>query len=207
MAACKAPALIRGLAIQGAMSEAAALIVAPCAGFAGQPTCSPRLWRQPLKILESLAKLCAILAGVLMTIITVLSCVSIVGREFAAKTVPGDFELVGLATGAAVAFFMPLCQWHRGNIVVDFFTSKVPPTINAVLDRLGALLLALCFFLLAWRCGLGGLNSMQTNSSTMLLGFPESVVYFSMVPGFALTGVIALAQSALGFSAMSGEHA
>lgn len=159
-----------------------------------------------MKILEALAKLCAILAGVLMTIITLLTCASIVGREFVGKTVPGDFELVGLATGAAIAFFMPLCQMHRGNIIVDFFTVKVPHKVNAVLDRLGALLLGLCFALLAWRCGLGGLNSMQTNSSTMLLGFPESVVYFCMVPGFALTAIIALAQSVFGFGTMTGEH-
>ncbi|GEM_PF-1608821 len=91
-----------------------------------------------LKILESLAKLCAILAGVLMTIITLLTCASIVGRELVDKTVPGDFELVGLATGTAVAFFMPLCQICRGNIVVDFFTAKAPRKVNAVLDRLGA---------------------------------------------------------------------
>jgi TRAP-type C4-dicarboxylate transport system permease small subunit len=160
-----------------------------------------------LKILESLAKLCAILAGVLMTLITLLTCASIVGRELVSKTVPGDFELVGLATGAAIALFMPLCQLRRGNIVVDFFTAKAPRKVNAVLDRLAALLLGLCFVLLAWRCGLGGLNAVQTNSSTMLLGFPESVAYFSMVPGFALTAVIALAQSALGFGPTTGTHA
>ena len=159
-----------------------------------------------MKLLESLAKLCAILAGVLMTLITLLTCASIVGREFVGKTIPGDFEFVGLATGAAVAFFMPMCQLQRGNIVVDFFTSKMPRKVNAVLDRLAALVLALCFILLAWRCGLGGLNSMQTNSSTMLLGFPESVIYFSMVPGFALTAFIGLAQCALGFGPIAGEH-
>lgn len=160
-----------------------------------------------MKILEKLAKLCAILAGVLMTLITLLSCASIIGREVAGKTVPGDFELVGLATGAAVAFFMPLCQLQRGNIIVDFFTAKVPERINGVLDRLGALLLGLCFALLTWRCALGGLNSLQTNSSTMLLGFPESVVYFAMIPGFALTAVIAGVQSAIGFGHATGGHA
>lgn len=159
-----------------------------------------------MKFLELLAKICAILAGLLMTIVTLLTCASIVGRELVGKTVPGDFELVGLATGAAVAFFMPICQFYRGNIIIDFFTVKVPKKINAGLDRVGTLLLGLCFMLLAWRCGLGGLNSMETHSSTMLLGFPESVVYFAMVPGFALTGVIALVQTAFGFGDVKGGH-
>ncbi len=152
-----------------------------------------------MKILENLSKLSAILAGLLMTAITLLTCVSIIGRETLGKTVPGDFELVGLATGAAVGLFMPLCQLHRGNIIVDFFTARVPHRINAQLDRFGALLLGLCFVLLAWRAGLGGLNSWQTNSSTMLLGVPEWYAYVTMVPGFLLTAVIALHQAVFGF--------
>lgn len=154
-----------------------------------------------MKILENLSKLSAILAGLLMTAITLLTCVSIIGRETLGKTVPGDFELVGLATGAAVGLFMPLCQLQHGNIIVDFFTARVPHRINTQLDRLGALLLGLCFVLLAWRAGLGGLNSWQTNSSTMLLGVPEWYAYVTMVPGFLLTAVIALYQAIFGFSA------
>jgi len=154
-----------------------------------------------LKILENLSKLSAILAGLLMTAITLLTCVSIIGRETLGKTVPGDFELVGLATGAAVGLFMPLCQLQRGNIIVDFFTARVPHRVNAQLDRLGALLLGLCFVLLAWRAGLGGLNSWQTSSSTMLLGVPEWYAYVTMVPGFLLTAVVALHQAVFGFRA------
>jgi TRAP-type C4-dicarboxylate transport system permease small subunit len=95
---------------------------------------------------------------------------------------------------------MPLCQLHRGNIVVDFFTAKAPPRFNAALDRLGALLLALTCALLAWRAGLGGLSSWNSNSSTMLLGVPEWWAYAPMVPGFGLTAVIALHQALFGFS-------
>lgn len=150
-------------------------------------------------VLEKLARYCAIAAGFLMTVITLLTCVSILGREILGKTVPGDFELVGLATGAAIALFMPLCQLDHGNIIVDFFTVKMPRHVNAKLDRLGALLLALCFALLAWRTGLGGLNTWATHSDSMLLGFPEWTIYASMVPPFALTAVIALYQAVLGF--------
>ena len=159
-----------------------------------------------MKVLESLAKLSAILAGILMTVITLLTCMSILGRELVGKTVPGDFELVGLATGAAVAFFMPLCQLQRGNIIIDFFTAKVRKPINNALDRFGALILACCFALLTWRCALGGLNSFQTNSSTMLLGFPEWTVYGLMVPAFGLTALIAFVQAAVGFGDVKGAH-
>jgi TRAP-type C4-dicarboxylate transport system permease small subunit len=150
-------------------------------------------------MLERLAKLSALLAGALVSFMVVLTVGSIIGRETIGRTITGDFELVGLATGAAVGLFMPLCQLHRGNIVVDFFTAKAPPQLNAALDRLGALLLALTCALLAWRASLGGLSSYRSHSGTMLLNVPEWWAYAPMVPGFALTAVIGLKQALFGF--------
>ena len=124
-------------------------------------------------MLERLARLSALLAGALVCFMVVLTSVSIIGRETIGRTITGDFELVGLATGAAVGLFMPLCQLHRGNIMVDFFTARAPARMNAVLDRVGALLLGLTCALLAWRAALGGLSSWNSHSSTMLLGVPE----------------------------------
>jgi TRAP-type C4-dicarboxylate transport system permease small subunit len=88
-----------------------------------------------------LAKLCAILAGVLLTVITLMTCVSLIGRNTTGWTIVGDFELSGAAAGAAIALFLPWCQVRRGNIIVDFFTAKASERTNAALDRLGALLL------------------------------------------------------------------
>lgn len=158
-----------------------------------------------MKFLHPLAQLCAILAGVLLTGITLMTCASLIGRNTIGLTLTGDFELTGVATGAAIALFMPWCQIQRGNIIVDFFTAKASPRTNAGLDRFGALLLTLCFALLAWRSTLGGLNALSTQSGTMMLGFPEWVVYAAMVPPFVLTAVIALHQMLFGFGTAAGE--
>ena len=154
-----------------------------------------------MKTLAYLAKLCAILAGLLLTVITLMTCASLIGRNTMGITITGDFELTGVAAGAAIALFMPFCQLQRGNIIVDFFSAKFSDKTNANLDRLGALLLALVFALLAWRTSLGGLNSWRTNSETQIIGFPEWVAYASMVPPFVLTMVIALYQALFGFAA------
>jgi TRAP-type C4-dicarboxylate transport system permease small subunit len=158
-----------------------------------------------MKTLELLAKFCAIAAGALMTLITLLTCASILGREVVGKTVPGDFELVGLATGAAIGLFMPLCQLQRGNIIVDFFTARMSRKVNNGLDRVAALTLALSFALLTWRAALGGLNAWDTNSGTMLLGVPEWTAYATMVPAFGLTAIIGFYQVVFGFGAF-GSH-
>jgi len=100
--------------------------------------------------------------------------------------------------GAAIALFMPWCQLRRGNIIVDFFTAKMPDRVNAGLDRFGALVLALVMLLLAWRTVVGGIGSYESQTTTMMLGFPEWIVYAAMVPPLFLTGLIGLTQAFVG---------
>ena len=151
------------------------------------------------KLLGRLAGFCAILAGVLLTGITLMTCLSVLGRNTTGATLVGDFELTGVAAGAAIALFLPWCQHRRGNIIVDFFTARASAGTNALLDRLGAGLLAAAMALLAWRTVLGGLSAWRTQSATMMMGFPEWIVYCFMVPPLVLTALIGLWQAAAGF--------
>ena len=79
---------------------------------------------------------------------------------------------------------MPWCQVRRGNIIVDFFTARAGERDQrrpGPLRRPAAG--ARCFALLAWRTALGGLNAYSTPfRDTMMLGFPEWIVYALMVP-------------------------
>ncbi len=159
-----------------------------------------------MKLLDNLARFCAVLAGLLLTLITLMTCASLIGRNTTGTTIVGDFELTGVATGAAIALFMPFCQIRRGNIIVDFFTARLDEKATEGLDRVGAFLLAMVFALLAWRTALGGLNSYNTHSETQILGFPEWVTYAGMVPAFVLTSVIGLWQSLFGFVAGVEAH-
>ena len=152
-----------------------------------------------MNILQSLARLCAIAAGVLMTGITLLTCVSLIGRNTTGWTIVGDFELSASAAGAAVALFMPWCQVRRGNIIVDFFTTGTSALAQSRMDRFGALLMALVMALLAWRSTVGGLSAWKAQSGSMMLGFPEWIVYCGIVPPLALCAVIALTQALRGF--------
>lgn len=151
-----------------------------------------------MKLLSVLARSCAILAGLLMTAITLVTCASLIGRNTIGVTLMGDYELTAVTAGAAVALFLPWAQLRRGNIIVDFFTAKVSDGVNAVLDRFGALVLALVMLLLGWRTVVGCLNAYEAQTTTMMLGFPEWVVYAAMVPPLFLTGVIGLTQAFVG---------
>ena len=158
-----------------------------------------------MRVLELLAKLCAIVAGMLLTVITLMTCVSLIGRNTTGWTVVGDFELSGAAAGAAIALFMPWCQVRRGNIIVDFFTTRASDQTNAALDRLGALLFGLALGLMAWRTAIGGWKAWTSGSATMMLGLPEWIVYVFMVPPLVLCAAIGLAQALYGFGEGASE--
>lgn len=156
-------------------------------------------------MISILARLCAVLAGVILTAITLVTCVSLIGRNTIGVTLVGDYELTAAAAGAAVALFLPWCQLKRENIIVDFFTARLSPGANDKLDRFGALLLAAVILLLAWRTGVGGISAFRSNSTTMMLGFPEWIIYAAMVPPMVLTAVIALVQTGFGDFAEKGQ--
>jgi TRAP-type C4-dicarboxylate transport system permease small subunit len=158
-----------------------------------------------VRLLSWLAKLCAILAGLLLTVITLITCYNLIMRNFFDESMVGAFELTAVATGAAIALFMPLAQARQGHIIVDFFTTGLSDKVNGVLDRIGALMLSLVFIFLAWRVSIGGINAYDAGSQTMLMGFPEWIVYAAMVPPFIVTAIIALSQAALGFESLLKE--
>lgn len=148
-----------------------------------------------MRWLERLSRFCALLAGTLVMLVVLMTCVSVVGRNLAGATLAGDFELTGLASGLAIAWFMPWCQWRRGHVVVDFFTSHASRRTNALLDQLGALLMGVIMALLGWRTTLGAISAWDNHSSSMLLGFPHWLVYAGMVPPLFLTAGIAAIQA------------
>lgn len=152
-----------------------------------------------MRLLDTLARLCAVLAGVLLTGITLMTCVSLIGRNTTGWTIVGDIELSASAVGAAIALCLPWCQLRRGNLVVDFVTSGASPATQERFDRFGALLLGAVMALMTWRTAVGGLSAWQTQAGSMMLGFPEWVVYAAMVPAMALTTLIALVQAVRGF--------
>lgn len=141
----------------------------------------------------------------ILTAITLVTCVSLIGRNTIGVTLVGDYELTAVAAGAAVALFLPWCQVRRENIIVDFFTARMSEQVNARLDRFGSLVLAAVMLLLAWRTTVGGISAFNANSSTMMLGFPEWIVYALMVPPMVLTAVIALAQTLFGNFSEQGQ--
>lgn len=145
--------------------------------------------------LKRLARLCSIIGGVIMVALMLMTCYSVVGRNFFGRALIGDFELTAIACGIAVAFFIPLCQIERGNIIVDFFTAGRSRQFNYRLDRIGDVLMTVIFALLAWRTTVASIKAKENMGTSMLLGFPDWIVLAGMAIPFAFTAVIACFQA------------
>jgi len=53
--------------------------------------------------------------------------------------------------GVAIAAFMPYCQVRGGNVIVDFFTMRLPPRARDALDAFMHLVVALVVAILTWK--------------------------------------------------------
>jgi len=134
-------------------------------------------------------RLVALAGGSILAALTLMVMASVVGRVLG-RPIQGDFELVQVGSAVALACFLPYCQWRRANIIVDFFTSRVSPRTQAILDAFGALLFAIALAVVAWRGFAGAIAIKAANETTMIMGVPLWYGYALMAPAFALAAVV-----------------
>ena len=122
-----------------------------------------------------LARMLAILGGIVLVLITVLTVVSIGGRSLISlglRPIPGDFELVEVGTGFAVFAFLPWCQLVRGRATVDLFATFFPASVNRLIDLVTELLMTAVIVLVAWRLWYGMLDKIRYQETTFILQYP-----------------------------------
>jgi TRAP-type C4-dicarboxylate transport system permease small subunit len=147
---------------------------------------------QPARLLIGACKAFAIGSAVLLILMAAMSLASIAGRTLLGTPILGDYELVQVMSAAAVAMALPYCQLARGHVIVDFFTSGAPASLNRALDIAASLLLALVALVVAWRVGRGTVDLWRSSDASMLIGFPTWTVYVPMTLSFVLLGAAAL---------------
>lgn len=153
-----------------------------------------------LRAINRVAWLFAMVGGLCASLVGAMTVTSVAGRALASAPIPGDVELTQFGVALCISLCLPWCQLHGANIIVDFFTQKVAPHVQAWLDGFGALALAAMTALLAWRTAVGAVSIHEAGETTMILGLPMWWTYAMLAPGLALTCVVALIQASLRFS-------
>jgi TRAP-type C4-dicarboxylate transport system permease small subunit len=152
-----------------------------------------------LRVINRVAWLFAMVGGLCASLVALMTVVSVSGRAAMSMPVPGDVELTQLGVALCISLCLPWCQVHGANIIVDFFTQKVAPRQQAVLDGFGALALAVMAALLSWRTAVGAISIHEAGETSVILGLPMWWTYAMLAPGLALTCLVALVQAGLLF--------
>jgi TRAP-type C4-dicarboxylate transport system permease small subunit len=141
--------------------------------------------------LDRACKALAVVAGVTLVIMALMSLWSILGRSVFDKPLIGDYELVQMLSAVAVAMTLPYAHWVGAHVIVDFFTAKAPVKTNAFLDLLANVILAVFSAVISWRLALGMVDLKGNFDASMMLNIPTWWSYAPLVPSFALLAAAA----------------
>ena len=133
----------------------------------------------------------ALIGGALLIALSTMVVVSVTLRSdlVGAAGVPGDFELVQMATAVAAFCFLPYCQLKRGNIFVDTFTLKLPLRWQRGIDAVWDVIYGLAMMLIAWRLSVGARSAFASGENTMVLQLPS---YLPIALCAALAALVAV---------------
>ena len=107
---------------------------------------------------------------------------------------PGYEDFVRLAVSCAALMLFPYCQLRRGHIAVDLFVGRTPRRVRRALDRMSQLgMVALALFL-AYRMGLGLIETRADGVVSRVLGWPEWPFFAPGVLSMLLWAAVAAIQ-------------
>ncbi len=167
------------------------------------------------RLMMAMAKTMAILGGIVLSFLILLTCVSVLGRslngifhgDFMSGLAPGfsqwmidigvgpvngDFELVEAGVAFAIFAFIPLCQITASHASVDIFANAFPQWIDKILRTVIEIVFAGVLILIAVQLYDGMLSKRQYGETTFLIQFPIWWAYAASLVGAVVSSIVAV---------------
>lgn len=128
-----------------------------------------------MSMIHRLARLSALMGGILLMLLVLMVVVSVVGRSlsgFGLGPVPGDYELVEMGVGMAIFFFMPWCYLQGAHATVDLLYAHMSRKLQRLIRLLSDGLMLAIWLLLTWRLWAGLLDKYSNQETTFILQMP-----------------------------------
>lgn len=154
---------------------------------------APRSAQGPQGFLRRVIEYWALLGGLLLLAIALMTAWSATSGWLFSRPLPGDVELVEMFTAVSVFTFLPFCQLKGANVCADLFTARAGPRTIALLVLLGAVVALGFSLLLLWRMYEGLLDYRQYVETTTILKIPIWYAYLPVLASLALLALAALA--------------
>ncbi|QBF33872.1 TRAP transporter small permease [Thalassococcus sp. S3] len=160
-----------------------------------------------------LARVMAVLGGIVLTALILLTCLSILGRslngvfhsDFMEGIAPGfsqwalnmgvgpingDFELVEAGVAFAIFAFIPLCQITMGHAAVDIFANQLPRWFDRIWRVVIEVVFAAVLILIAVQLYDGMQSKMRYGETTFLIQFPIWWAYAASLVGAVVSAIV-----------------
>ncbi len=167
------------------------------------------------RFMMGLARVMAVLGGLVLSFLILLTCVSIIGRllngffhgDFMQGIAPGfsnamiglgvgpvngDFELVESGVAFAIFAFIPLCQITAGHASVDLVTNLFSGRVNRFLRMVTEIVFAAVLVLISWKLYDGMASKMRYGETTFLLQFPIWWAYAASFTGAVVSAIVGI---------------
>lgn len=154
---------------------------------------------EPSPLVERLSAVVAVLGGLVSLGTALIVVASVFGRWFKGSAfanlapwigpIDGDFEYVKMGTAIAVFAFLPYAQALRSNIVVDTFTSRLPQSLQNLMDAFWDFVYAAMMGILTWCMVQGTLDFQRSGETTMML---QLIVWPAIAVCTVLSGLLTL---------------
>lgn len=164
-----------------------------------------------MTFMDRLARVTALIGGLVLCLLVVLTTVSVVGRGLntlghsgllpeglgdaliasGVGPVTGDFELVEAGIAFAIFSFLPFCQLHGGHATVDIFTQGLPVKANRWIMAFWEVVLTLVIWLITVRLFAGLMGKYGNGETTFLLQFPVWWAYTGAFSAAVVASVVA----------------
>lgn len=124
------------------------------------------------RFLTPLCERLALIGGIALLGAMLTMIATVVGAAFG-KPLLGDSEIVELLGGITVFAFLPYCHLRGSNVIVDFFTQRLPERARDALDAAMNLVFAAVAVVLTWRLIEGGVTAYERDKRSMFLQLPD----------------------------------
>lgn len=148
------------------------------------------------RIAEFIARTMAIIGGLILLIVVVLTVISIAGRALlplglGLGPIKGIYDITEIGIAAAVFAFLPWCQIRNGHAAVDLFKPAYGDKLNNVLDVVIDLGMFSVATVVAWRLYLGMLDKLRFGETTLIMQLPVWQGYLASLIGAVAFAIVA----------------
>jgi TRAP-type C4-dicarboxylate transport system permease small subunit len=138
-----------------------------------------------------ISHVCAVIAGICLMAIVVLTTLNIVFRQTPfIPPITGAQEGTAFLGALLIALAMPMTQLQKSNISVEMIHSVLSTRAATTLARMNAVISAAVCLLIAWQCAAYAIDFWESGEVSMTLAVPFYPLILIVSASFAMLALI-----------------